>query len=116
MNKIVVVTKTNQVNGFRLAGVEAIGLDEVEDVQNLIISWINKKEKILLALDDDLFSGLDKKVISKIYSSEDLMLVTIPLGPVSDSERERKRRIYGMIRHATGIQITLKGEENGSKI
>ncbi len=114
MNRMIVVTKTDQVNGFRLAGVDAIGVDDIETVEKMISSWIEKKERILLALDDDLFSELPNYLIKKIYDMEDILLVTIPSAPVSAADKGRKKRIYDMIRHATGIQIRFRGEENGT--
>jgi vacuolar-type H+-ATPase subunit F/Vma7 len=115
MRKLVVVTKLGQVNGYRLAGVDAIGVNDIDAVQSLIASWLTNKEEILLALDDSLFSNLSQNLINKIYDSNDLLLVTIPDGPVSGAEVSRKKRIYEMIRHATGVQIRFKGESNGTK-
>ena len=115
MNKIVVLTKSDQVAGFRLAGVDAIGVDDAEAVENLINSWLKKKEEILLALDDDLFSMISRDLVKRIYDSDEMMLVTIPDKAVSGGERTRKQQIYKMIRHATGVQIRFKGESNGTK-
>ena len=112
MKKLVVVTKLDQVNGFRLAGINAIGVDEIDTVRGLITSWLANKEEILLALDDSLFSKLNEDLIKKVYDSDDLILVTIPSGPVSGAEASRKQRIYDMIRHATGVKIKFKGESN----
>lgn len=114
MNKLVVVTKTDQVSGFRLAGVDAIGVDDVETVAKLITSWLNKREEILLALDDGLFSQLEDGLIKQVYNSEDMLLVTIPDRPVAENDLPRKQHIYDMIRHATGVKIRFKGEGNGS--
>lgn len=114
MNKMVVLTKTDQVDGFRLAGVDAIGVDDAEAVENLINTWLKKKEAILLALDDGLFSLLSSDLIKRIYASDEMLLVTIPDKVVSGGERTRKKQIYEMIRHATGVQIRFKGESNGA--
>jgi vacuolar-type H+-ATPase subunit F/Vma7 len=78
MNKMIVITKSDQVDGFRLAGVDAIGVDDIETVEDLINSWLKKKEEVLLAVDDGLFSMLDKDLIKRVYASNELMLVTIP--------------------------------------
>ncbi len=113
MRKLVVVTKLDQVNGFRLAGINAIGVDHIQDINQLIRSWLNNKEEVLLALDDSFFGKLDASLIDAIYHSEDMLLVTIPDGPVSGVEAARKGRIFEMIRHATGVQIRFKGESHG---
>ncbi len=115
MKKLVVVTKLDQVNGFHLAGINAIGVNDIGAVQDLISSWLVNREEILLALDDSLFSKLGEDLIDKIYGSNDMLLVTIPDGPVSGAEVSRRQRIYEMIRHATGVQIRFKGEGNGTK-
>ena len=115
MKKLAVVTKSDQVNGFRLAGINAISVDDIDAAQRLISSWLASKEEILLALDDSLFSELGEDLIDKIYNSNDMLLVTIPDGPVSGAEVSRKKRIYRMIRHATGVPIRFKGEGNGTK-
>ena len=110
MSKFIVITKNDQAIGFRLAGIHAIGTDDIHAVNNLITNWLEKKEKILLALDDDLFSKLDQCFINRIYASDELLLVTIPSGSISSADESRKKRIYEMIRHATGVQIKFKGE------
>ena len=112
MKKLVVVTTTDQVKGFRLAGINAIGVDDEETAHQLISSWLNNKEELLLAVDDSLFSKLGKEMIDRIYDSENMLLVTIPDGPVYSAETSRKHRIFEMIRHATGTQIKFKGEIN----
>ena len=116
MNKMVVVVKSDQVEGFRLAGVDAIGVDDVLAVERLIQSWLANKEKILLALDDDLYVQLNESTLKKIHASNEMLLVTIPDRAISGGERARKEQIYDMIRHATGVQIRFKGEGYGKRI
>lgn len=112
MKKLVVITRPDQVNGFRLAGIEAIGADEPDGISTLITSWLDKKEEILMAMDDGLFSLLDKRLINRIYTSDSLGLVTIPTQPIP-GKRHYQQQIYDMIRHATGVQLKFKGETNG---
>jgi vacuolar-type H+-ATPase subunit F/Vma7 len=113
MNKMTVLTRSDQVDGFRLAGVDAIGVDDIEPVENLVKSWLKRKEEILLAIDDSLFSMLSEELVKQIYASNELVLVTIPDRIVSGGDNSRKKQIYEMIRHATGTQIRFKGETDG---
>lgn len=114
MNKLVVITGMDQLPGFRLAGVDAIGVDNPEALTSLIISWLNNKEHLLLALDDGLYDQLPPDVVRRLHASEELVLVTIPDGVMNGEENAGSRRIYDMIRHATGLQIRFKGEKNGT--
>jgi len=113
MRRLMVVTKFDQVQGFRLAGISAIGVDHIQDVNELISTWLKNKDEILLALDDSLYVQLDERLISQIHASDDMLIVTIPDGPVTGAEASRKGRIYDMIRHATGAQFRFKGESHG---
>jgi len=112
MRRLVVLTKSDQVNGFRLAGINAIAADHIQDVKQMISSWLERKEEILLAIDDSFFGGLDQELIDRIYKSDEMLIVTIPDGPVSGAVETRKKRIFEMIRHATGAQIRFKGESH----
>jgi vacuolar-type H+-ATPase subunit F/Vma7 len=115
MNKMVVITRKDQAHGFMLAGVDAIGVDDGESASRIITAWLNKKEQILLAIDDGLFSQLDSALVKRMYASNDMHLVTLPDGPVSGAGASHKQSIYDMIRHATGVQIRFKGEMDGRK-
>lgn len=115
MRRLVVMVRPDQVNGYRLAGLEAFGVDDPDTVASVIASWLDNKEEILLALGDSLFLFLGKGLVKRIYSSNDMLLVTIPDGPVSLGEEPGQQRIFDAIRHATGVQIRFKGEIDGTK-
>ncbi len=114
MNKMIILTRTEYVDGFKLAGVDVIGVDDVETVEHLVLSWLKKKEEILLAINDDLFSKLTPNLIKQIYASNEMLLVTIPDKSASEGGKVHNKQIYEMIRHATGVQIHFKGESNGA--
>jgi len=115
MNKLVVVTRMDQLNGFRLAGVDAIGVDDPDALTRLITSWLNNKDRLLLALDDSLFTLLSPELVKRLYASEDLHLVTLPNLSRTSSGQRRAYNVYDMIRHATGQEIRFKGESYGTK-
>lgn len=114
MRRLLVMVRPDQVNGYRLAGLEAFGVDDHEALNSVVGLWLKRKDEILLALGDSLFPLLDEDLVDKIYHSNEMLLVTIPDGPVSAGEKARQKRIFETIRHATGAQIRFKGEEHGS--
>lgn len=115
MKRLVVMVQPDQVNGYRLAGLEAFGVDDAETASGMLNSWLNGNDQILLALGESVFSLISKDLIDRIYASNDMLLVTIPDGPVSASEKPGQQRIFDAIRHATGVQIRFKGELNGTE-
>ena len=115
MSRFIVITRPDLADGFRLAGVETIAVNDVEEAESIIAPWLEKKDDLLIALDDGIFSMMDKSFISRMYASSHILLVTIPDGPMQGGENTRKQRLYEMIRHATGIKFSFKGEENGKR-
>ena len=115
MKKLVIITHPEYVDGYRLAGVEAIGMQNAEGAKKLISTWIEKGDEVLLALDDSFFSSFDDKFTKRIYEAMNLLLVTIPDGPITGANLTRQTRIHNMIRNATGVQIRFKGENNGKR-
>jgi vacuolar-type H+-ATPase subunit F/Vma7 len=113
MRRLVVIVRPDQVNGYRLAGLEALGIDDPESINRIVRSWVNNQEEILLAVGDSLFTLIRQDLVDRIYSSHTMLLVTIPDGPVSLAERARQQKIFDTIRHATGVPIRFKGEKNG---
>lgn len=115
MIRLVVMVRPDQVNGYRLAGLEAFGADDPETTSRIIGSWLDKKDKILLALGDSIFTMMAEDLVKRIYASDDILLVTIPDGSVSAAENPRQQRIFDAIRHATGVQIKFKGDISGKE-
>jgi len=112
--KLLIITRPDLSDGFRVTGVDTIGVENVATATKLLSDLLNKKEEILVALDDGIFAKLDKNLIKRMYDEEFFYLVTIPDGPMRGGEQSRQERNFDMIRHATGIKIKFKGENNGS--
>lgn len=115
MRRFVVMVQPDQVNGYRLAGLEALGVDDADSVSSVISSWLDRNEEILLAMGESVYSLLSGKLAERIHASDRMLLVTIPDGPIRQSEKRGQQRIFDAIRHATGVQIRFKGELDGKK-
>ena len=111
MSRLLVVTRPNLVSGFRLAGVDAHGVANIEDAENLIESWLKAEEVGLLAIDDGLMEIMELSVKKRLEGSEKLPYLTIPGGGSLGSEVSRRHHITEMIRRAIGFHITFKGED-----
>jgi len=114
MNKLVVITTFSMANGYRLAGIDAQGVADQKEAENLVRAYIEGCEPVLLAIDDELFSKIDRKLIKALYDCKHIALVTIPSKSQKPSTRVNQEHLYNMIRHATGTQIHFKGESDGS--
>lgn len=111
MGHLFVLTRPDQVTGFRLAGVDASAAEDVETAQELVESWMASEEGGLLAIDDGLLERMDPAFVKRMGSAERLPFLVIPGGEPLGPEASRKYRIAEMIRKAIGVHITFKGEE-----
>jgi len=111
MSRLLVVTRPILVSGFRLAGVDAYGAEDVETAQELIDGWLEAGEVGLLAIDDGLLEHMDLAFIKRLEVSEKLPYLSIPGGGPLGPEVSRKHRIAEMIRRAIGFHITFQGED-----
>ena len=110
MSSLLVVTRPALVTGFRLAGVKAFGVEDVESAQELIDSWLDAGEAGLLAIDDGLLERMDPAFIKRLNAAEHLPHLAIPGGRALGREASRRHRIAEIIRRAIGFQITFRGE------
>lgn len=114
MTHMIIITKPEMADGFRLSGVDVRAIDCVEDAAEIITGLLAGKEPVVLAIDDGIFDQLNPMLIKQAYKSDKTLLVTIPEGTMRIDEIKRMDRVYDMIRHATGVQIKFKGESNGN--
>lgn len=114
MTHMIIITKPEMADGFRLTGVDVRAVESAQDASQIIHGLISGKEAVILAIDDGLLGQLDPILIKQIYRSDKTFLVTMPEGPMRVGEITHMNRIYDMIRHATGVQIKFKGELNGN--
>lgn len=111
MSRLLVITRPDLVDGFRLAGVEAFAPEDIETAQELIESWVEADESGLVAIDDGYLEHISPTVIRRLEASEQLDYLAIPGGEPLGAEISRRQRLAQQIRRAIGFHITFKGEE-----
>jgi V/A-type H+-transporting ATPase subunit F len=105
-----VVTRSDLVDGFRLAGVEAFAAQDAESAEELIESFIQKGEAGLVAIDDGFVDKIHAQVMGRLEASEQLSYLAIPGGEPLGPESSRQHRLAQQMRRAIGFHITFKGE------
>ena len=110
MSRLLILTRSNLVTGFHLAGVEAFAAEDVESAQELINGWLEDSEEGLLALDEGLLTHMEPGFVKRLGAAPHLPYLAIPGTGEQGPEFSRRHRIADMIRRAIGFHITFKGE------
>jgi len=111
VSRLLIITRPAFVSGFRLAGVDVFGAEDVETAEELIQEWLRAGEAGLLAIDEGILERMDPRVVKQLRAAEQLPCLAIPGGKPLGPEASRRVRIAGMLRRAIGFHITFKGEE-----
>lgn len=110
MSRLLILTRPELARGFHLAGVDAIGVPDVETAQEQIQRWLDQGLTGLLALDDGLLARMDEQFIRRLDDAEELTYILIPGGESLGVEYSRQYHIAKLIRRAVGVHITFEGE------
>jgi V/A-type H+-transporting ATPase subunit F len=113
MSRLIVLTRSALVTGFRLAGVDAYGAEDFESAEALVERWLDEGEVGLLAIDEGLLAGMNPALVRRLQAAETLPHLAIPGGELSEAATSRRHRIATIVRRAIGFQITFKGEDAG---
>ncbi len=116
MSHLLVITRPTLVTGFRLAGVEAYGAEDVESAEEQIAAWLDAGETGLLAIDESLLDRMEPGLVKRLQAAEHLPYLTIPSVQPLRAPVSRRGRIVEMLRQAIGVHITFKGEKAEDKV
>lgn len=111
MSRLIVVAHPPLATGFRLAGVEVVPAEDVEDVKAAIEEWLEMEEDVLVALDQRFEEQLPAAFLRRMRAARNLLYVFIPSGGATTPETSRQHRIARMLRQAVGFSITFREEE-----
>lgn len=105
MYKFTVVTDPDTAAGFRLAGVDVIEVEALEDARKIIPDLLFRDDSGIIAVNEDYMQVLDDKLMSKIEKTYRPIIIPIPIqkrgaGGVSYVER--------LLRRAIGYNIVLR--------
>lgn len=110
MSRLLVVTRPELVSGFHLAGVEAFPAADGREARQLITKWLDADEVGLLAIDEELLSGLDAGFRQRLAAADQLPHLALPTGLASATPLTGRGRVAALLRRAIGFHITFHGE------
>jgi len=111
MSRLFVMTRTELVAGFQLAGVEAFGIEDMDAAEKCIDWLLDSGEYGLLAIEEGIIENLDRKRLQRLENAENMAFIVIPGADSSDKGTFRRRRISELARRVIGFHSIFRSEE-----
>lgn len=99
--------------GFRLAGVDVVGIATGEEAVTALHELVESGEKDLVAVYQPFMSAMSERDRTSFESSLSPVILSLPAGLQAHDVESHRARISAMLSRAVGYHITF-GEEGGS--
>ncbi|MCL2324529.1 MAG: V-type ATP synthase subunit F [Actinomycetia bacterium] len=107
MYKFIAITDETVADGFRLGGVEVVGVTTGEGAHEALVRMVNDDSVGIIALDERYEKVIDERLQRKIDAVYRPVVVILPLREELDIETFINERMKSKIREAVGFDITL---------
>lgn len=107
MYKFIAITDESVADGFRLGGVEVIGVDSDAKAHDALSGLMSDDEVGIIAFDERYENVIDERLQRRINAVYRPVVVILPLRQELDIETFINDRIRSKIREAVGFDITL---------
>ncbi len=108
MYKVVVLTDPDTADGFRLAGVDVVAAEGVEEARRALNRLIDDDTSGILAVNEAFMAGIDERTQQKINATYRPIVVSLPIREKLRSEEDHRAYLARLIRRAIGFDITLR--------
>ena len=103
-----VLTDTDTADGFRLAGVDVDICDTPEMARTRLVSLLDDDSAGIIAINEQLMSGVDERTQKKIDSIYRPIVVSLPIREKLEIGEDHRAYLSRLIRRAIGFDITLR--------
>ena len=108
MYKAIVITDPETADGFRLAGVDVVEVEDPEEAQERIAVLLDDESAGILAVNESFYDAIDEKTRERIDSIYRPIVIPLPVKETVEMEGERRAYLARLIHRAIGFDITLK--------
>ena len=108
---VVFIVPSELETGFRLAGVETVGVETGEEAASSLRGLVAGGERALIAIYEPFLSALADPERSTVEASLAPVVVPLPAGLERHDEERHRARISEMLSRAVGYHITFGGGE-----
>lgn len=108
MARIVFLTDHENSIGFRIAGADTAVVGSPEEAAELLTDALEKGEAGLIAVNEELWAGLEERLQHRAERSSAPIVVPIPTVRAVEAWEKEEEYIVKMIRRAIGYQLRIR--------
>lgn len=110
MNRLMVITRPELVDGFSLAGVEAWAAEDVHSAAQRIQDCLDLGEDCLLAVDEAFLQKMEPSILRQLENDNHVLCIAIPGSEGLAEAVYQRNRIAELTRRAIGFHSIFKTE------
>ncbi|MBC7253573.1 MAG: V-type ATP synthase subunit F [Actinobacteria bacterium] len=111
MYKAIVITDPETADGFRLAGVSVIEVENADEAREKIKALLDDPDAGILAVNESFYNAIDEKTQEKIDRIYRPIVIPLPIKETVEMAGERRAYLARLIHRAIGFDITLRARE-----
>lgn len=108
MYRLIVLTDSDNADGFRLAGVDVQVIDAGESIGQQIGRLLDDEDSGIIAVNEGLLAEIDEFTQRKIDSIYRPLVIGLPLRERLETGEDHRAHLARLIRRAIGFDITLR--------
>ncbi len=108
MYKLIVLTDTENADGFRLAGVDVEMVATPEEARHRLSALVDDDNSGIIAVNESMMAAIDERLQKKIDSIYRPIVISLPLRETLHSDEDHRAYLSRLIRRAIGFDITLR--------
>ena len=107
MYKFIAITDARLADGFRLGGVEVIGVTSLEEAHDHLVRLMAADDVGIIVLDELYQRAIDERLQRRIDAQDRPVVILLPFREDLDIEKYMNQRMRTRIRQAIGFDIAV---------
>ena len=108
MYKLIVLTDPDNADGFRLAGVDVVVVENDDQVPERLNRLMDDDDSGIIVVNERMMGAIDERTRRKIDSVYRPLVISVPLKEQLELGEDHRAHLARLIRRAIGFDITLR--------
>ncbi len=108
MYKLIVLTDSDNADGFRLAGVDVVVVDSQDAVRERLNHLLDDEDAGIIAVNEQMMAAIDERTQRRIDTIYRPLVISLPIREKLAIGEDHRAYLARLIRRAIGFDITLR--------